>query len=700
MKILLNNYSLKLYSVFCKTRLSAYYAPNQVLQNTFYKKHIQHTAAIILLLLSINVTAQNNVGIGTTTPNSKAILELQATDKGLLVPRMTLTERNAIVTPPNGLLVYNTTENCFNYFNNLNNTWKDMCSIGATGKDTLVLNLVQIDSLFAHLIKTDTLLSHTIITQLIKVDSAYIKNLITNYIVTDSIKAGFGSFDSIYVNGQNLTNYLNTLISSKDTVTIKYLQTDSIYSILIKADSAFINSILTNTLTAHYIITDSLYAHFGSFDSLQIGGKNISTIINDSIAAQAWLLKGNNVLATNKLGTLNAQDLHIVTGGTDKITILNGTGNVGIGQTLPSAKLDVLGNMQFFGDLKPAGLSGTTGNVLISQGAGVAPTWVLPSALGVTGPAGATGPIGPTGAVGPIGASGPIGATGPIGPTGAVGPIGASGPAGATGPIGPTGAVGPIGASGPIGATGPIGPTGAVGPIGASGPIGATGPIGPTGAVGPAGAVGPTGAVGPVGATGATGSTGATVSGTAGYLAKFNSTSTINNSQVFDDGTNVGIGTTTPDVKLRVEGAIKCVEISGTSDIRYKKDIQSITNALDKIMLLEGHTYNWRITEFKEKNFPVGVQYGFIAQEMEKVLPELVKTGVDGYKSVNYVNLTAVLVEAIKAQQLIIDKQALLNNTLKAEIDVLKSTSLSTNELIKLKALLLSTEVELPITKK
>ncbi len=58
---------------------------------------------------------------------------------------------------------------------------------------------------------------------------------------------------------------------------------------------------------------------------------------------------------------------------------MSGTGNVGIGQTLPSAKLDVLGDIQFSLDLKPAGNASTTGQVLTSAGLGVAPTWTTPS---------------------------------------------------------------------------------------------------------------------------------------------------------------------------------------------------------------------------------------------------------------------------------------------------------------------------------
>jgi hypothetical protein len=373
----------------CKTKKNALTAQSSL---TLYKLQLftQRSTALLLLLLSMwllsgaEAQAQNNVGIGTTTPNSKAILELQAVDKGFLAPRLTQAQMSAIATPPNGLLVYNTTANCFYYYNAITLSWKSMCNISSNAHDTLVLNLVQIDSLFSHYIKTDSLLSHTIITNYLKADSAYIKNLVSQYITaiyikTDSIKAHFGRFDSIYINGQNLNQYINSQLSSKDTVVLKYLRTDSIFSVLIKADSAFIKSILTNTLTAHYITTDSIYAHLGRFDSLYVGGKNISQIISDSIAAQAWLLKGNNAAVNNKLGTLNAQNLHIVTGGTDKITILNGTGNVGIGQTLPNAKLDVLGDVQFTKELKPAGNAGVTGQVLTSAGAGLAPTWTVPA---------------------------------------------------------------------------------------------------------------------------------------------------------------------------------------------------------------------------------------------------------------------------------------------------------------------------------
>lgn len=62
---------------------------------------------ILTLLLSF-ITAMAQTGIGTATPNTSAKLEVAATDKGFLLPRMTTVQRSAIATPANGLLVYQT----------------------------------------------------------------------------------------------------------------------------------------------------------------------------------------------------------------------------------------------------------------------------------------------------------------------------------------------------------------------------------------------------------------------------------------------------------------------------------------------------------------------------------------------------------------------------------------------------------------
>jgi hypothetical protein len=89
---------------------------------------------------------------------------------------------------------------------------------------------------------------------------------------------------------------------------------------------------------------------------------------------------------------------------------------------------------------------------------------------------------------------------------------------------------------------------------------------------------------------------------------------------------------------------------TNTSDQRLKENIEPLTNSLDKILQLSGVTYNWIGQE--------GKRIGMIAQEVEKVIPELVFTNnntEDKIKGIHQDNLTAVLVEAIKEQQKIID---------------------------------------------
>ena len=79
------------------------------------------------------------------------------------------------------------------------------------------------------------------------------------------------------------------------------------------------------------------------------------------------------------------------------------------------------------------------------------------------------------------------------------------------------------------------------------------------------------------------------------------------------------------------------------SDLRLKKDIKPLKSALSTLGKLQGKSYRW-----KDNNEP---DIGLIAQELEKVIPELVKTDDKGYKSIVYQKLTAVLIEAVKEQQ-------------------------------------------------
>ena len=106
----------------------------------------------------------------------------------------------------------------------------------------------------------------------------------------------------------------------------------------------------------------------------------------------------------------------------------------------------------------------------------------------------------------------------------------------------------------------------------------------------------------------------------------------------------VGIGTTNPTSKLHVvgdtyiSGILTATDINSASDIRLKTNIKPFENTLEKIVQINGVSFNWIDSNAKSG--------GIIAQDVEKVFPELVNDG--DHKTVNYNGLIGVLVESIK----------------------------------------------------
>lgn len=120
-----------------------------------------------------------------------------------------------------------------------------------------------------------------------------------------------------------------------------------------------------------------------------------------------------------------------------------------------------------------------------------------------------------------------------------------------------------------------------------------------------------------------------------------------------DSNNNVGIGTTSPSYKLEVNGSISsngtvyATHFDNVSDIKFKENVTEITSSKDIICSLNPVSFNWKDTG--EKSF------GLIAQEVEKILPEIVHYKTDETKTVSYIQLIPFLIQIIKEQQKQID---------------------------------------------
>jgi hypothetical protein len=117
-------------------------------------------------------------------------------------------------------------------------------------------------------------------------------------------------------------------------------------------------------------------------------------------------------------------------------------------------------------------------------------------------------------------------------------------------------------------------------------------------------------------------------------------------------GTNLTGGGTSGTVTLNVTASptfttVTATTFNTTSDERTKKDIRLIENALDKVQQLGGYMFTFKHNDEKSS--------GVIAQEVQKVMPELVQEGGEGHLTVQYGNMVGLLIEAIKEQQAQID---------------------------------------------
>jgi hypothetical protein len=180
---------------------------------------------------------------------------------------------------------------------------------------------------------------------------------------------------------------------------------------------------------------------------------------------------------------------------------------------------------------------------------------------------------------------------------------------------------------------------------------------------------------------------------TINMIPKITGSNQVGCSIIYDNGTSVGIGTTggfgytsgatlsngspTPPstFTLSVNGWTSSTAFVALSDRRYKKDIQRIKGALDKVIKLEGVSYYWNKQTPPNRKLNDNKEIGFIAQDVENIIPEAVIKTEDNVYGLNYNAIIPVLAEAIKEFN---DKIT----TLKEQSEELKKENLELKETI------------------
>jgi len=256
-----------------------------------------------------------------------------------------------------------------------------------------------------------------------------------------------------------------------------------------------------------------------------------------------------------------------------------------------------------------------------------------------------------SGTSGTSGSSGSSGTSGSSGSSGTSGSSGSSGTSGSSGSSGTSGSSGSSGSSGTSGSSGSSGSSGTSGSSGSSGTSGSSGSSGTSGSSGSSGTSGSSGSSGTSGSSGSSGTTTVTnasadrvMTSEGGVTLNSEANLTFNGTTLYVNGA-LGVGTSTPTTTGLIR-ATNDVIAYFSSDERLKENVVEITGSLDILKQIGGYHFDWKPMPGIHEN--EGGDIGVIAQEVEKVLPEVVTTRDNGFKAVKYEKLVALLIETNK----------------------------------------------------
>lgn len=258
------------------------------------KSTLQSQITILLLcFLFVSNTANAQIGIGTVTPNSSSVLDITSTTQGMLAPRMTTAQRTAIGTPAESLLVFDTTDKAFYFYNTATTAWIKIANESALKRNNYKL------------VKSAADLAPELA---LGGGSSYLLNTNTLYEINGTITLTSPiNLNNAYVFGLDA----NEDVLSSTGVIFQGTTGGSIRNVTLRGATAFsVNGPATGSLLVQNVIVDGMTSSVGTISGFGLYFGNIIQFVNNTngitysnigsllLNNQAWAASNNGTFET------------------------------------------------------------------------------------------------------------------------------------------------------------------------------------------------------------------------------------------------------------------------------------------------------------------------------------------------------------------------------------------------------------------